>query len=313
MARDLPSLPSLLAFEAAARHLNFTVTAKELHLTQAAISHQIKNLEDHLGTKLFVRHNRALMLTTAGVQYLESVRDAINVLQSATLRMRREKATEVLTVHCLPTYAMRCLIPRLPEFQALHPHITVQLLTHVTFDQFRQRSYDVAFRYGTGHWQGLRANCLTREEIFPVCTPALAARIDPMEPLAGLSQLTQIRTYFSSTYQDDWPVWLDAADLSTAEFAGEAIFNLQITSVQAMADGLGLGLGRTPLVDAYLADGRLCAPFALRLETGSGYYIVTPVEKAEMNKVQLFWQWASSALLSVPQTGKGGFAVMRRA
>lgn len=313
MARDLPSLSSLLAFEAAARHLNFTVTAKELHLTQAAISHQIKNLEDHLGTKLFVRRNRALMLTTAGQQYLESVREAIAVLQSATLRTRRDKATEVLTVHCLPTYAMRCLIPRLPEFQARHPHITVQLLTHVTFDQFRQRSYDVAFRYGTGHWQGLKSARLAREEIFPVCTPALAAHIDPSAPLAGLGRLTQIRTFFSSTYQDDWPVWLEAAGLTGAEFAGEIIFNLQITSVQAMVDGLGLGLGRTPLVDAYLAEGRLCAPFGPRLETGSGYYIVSPQEKAEQEKVRVFWQWATAALQTAPQASGGGHAAARRA
>lgn len=296
MSRNLPSLTSLLAFEAAARHLNFTAAGKELHLTQTAISHQIKNLEEHLATRLFVRRNRTLALTTAGQQYLESVRDAISLLQSATARTRDEKATEVLTIHCLPTYAMQCLIPRLPDFQALHPNITLQVLTHSTFDQFRQRSYDIAFRYGTGQWQGLKTELLQSEEIFPVCTPELAQEINPETPQAGLAKLAQIRTYFSSTYQDDWPIWLEAAGFGHVDFAREIIFNLQVTSLHAMVSGAGVGLGRTPLINRYLDAGALCAPFSLRLKTGSGYYIVSPEEKANQRRIQVFWEWARQAL-----------------
>ncbi|HCN70527.1 MAG: LysR family transcriptional regulator [Pusillimonas sp.] len=296
MPRNLPSLTSLLAFEAAARHLNFTAAGKELHLTQTAISHQIKNLEEHLATRLFVRRNRALVLTTAGQQYLESVRDAISLLQSATTRTRDEKATEVLTIHCLPTYAMQCLIPRLPEFQALHPNITLQVLTHSTFDQFRQRSYDIAFRYGTGQWRGLKTQLLQGEEIFPVCAPELARKINPEAPHAAMAEMAQIRTYFSSTYQDDWPVWIEAAGLGNIDFAREIIFNLQVTSLQAIVNGVGVGLGRTPLIDHYLQQGMLCAPFKLKLRTGSGYYIVCPEDKAEQRRIRVFWQWACDTL-----------------
>lgn len=296
MPRNLPSLTSLLAFDAAARHLNFTAAGKELHLTQTAISHQIKNLEEHLATRLFVRRNRALVLTTAGQQYLESVRDAISLLQSATTRTRDEKATEVLTIHCLPTYAMQCLIPRLPEFQALHPNITLQVLTHSTFDQFRQRSYDIAFRYGTGQWRGLKTQLLQGEEIFPVCAPELARKIDPEAPHAAMAEMAQIRTYFSSTYQDDWPVWIEAAGLGNIDFAREIIFNLQVTSLQAMVNGVGVGLGRTPLIDHYLQQGMLSAPFKLKLKTGSGYYIVCPEDKAEQGRIRVFWQWACDTL-----------------
>ena len=287
---------SLLAFEAAARHLSFTSAGRELDLTQTAISHQVKNLEERLGTKLFVRRRNALQLTPAGRQYLEAVREAIDVLHHATDRTRREKSTEMLTISCLPTYATQCLIPALAEFQVAHPAITVQVLTSQTFDQFKRRSYDVAFRYGSGRWPDLRADLLHEEEIFPVCAPALGRRIDPSAPLATLGSLTQIRTYFSSVYQDDWPLWLDAAGWGAVEFAREAIFNLQLTSLAAAVDGVGIGLGRTPLVDRHLADGSLVAPFDHRLRTGSGYYLVSQQDKAELDKIRAFRTWACDRL-----------------
>lgn len=296
MRRNIPSLPSLLAFEAAARHLSFTAASKEMHVTQTAISHQIKNLEELLDTRLFVRRQNTLLLTSAGQQYLESVRDAIDLLHNATTRTRREKSTEILTINCLPTYATQCLIPALPEFQHEHPNITLQILTNQTFDQFKQRSYDVAFRYGSGNWAGLRTQRLHQEEIFAVCSPALATGIDVQSPQESLAAMTQIRTYFSSTYQDDWPIWLEGSGLGTIEFAREAIFNLQITSLQAAVNGVGLALGRTPLIDSHLANGTLMAPFDFRLQTGSGYYLVSPEDKADQPKVRLFWDWAKSRL-----------------
>ena len=296
MRPDLPSLMSLLAFEAAARHLSFTSAGRELDLTQTAISHQIKNLEERLDTKLFVRHRNVLQLTAAGRAYLDAVREAINLLHGATIRTKKEKTAELITISCLPTYAIQCLIPALPDFQARHPDITVEVLTSQTFDQFKRRTYDVAFRYGTGHWSGLRARLLHPEEIFPVCTSALAAEIGRVAPHSGLAAMTQIRTYFSSTYQDDWPLWLDAAGIGTIDFAREAIFNLQLTSLQAAVDGVGIGLGRTPLVDNYIARGALHVPFDFRLPTGSGYYLVSPEDKADLDKVRLFSEWASEHL-----------------
>jgi len=296
MKRSIPSLSSLLAFEAAARHLSFTDASREMHVTQTAISHQIRNLEELLETRLFVRRKNALALTAAGQQYLETVSHAIDMLDSATARTRREKSTEILTIHCLPTYATHCLIPALPEFQRANPGITLQVFTNQTFDQFRQRTYDVAIRYGSGNWSGLKAELLHHEEIFPVCTPALAAQILDVNTHKSLANLTQIRTYFSTTYQDDWPNWLDAAGLSNAEFAGEAIFNLQITSLQAALDGVGITLGRTPLTDSHLRQGTLIAPFETRLRTGSGYYLASPADKISRDEVQAFWGWARERL-----------------
>jgi len=300
MRRSIPSLPSLLAFEAAARHLSFTDAGKELHLTQTAISHQIKKLEELLDTKLFVRRRNVLLLTAAGQQYLESVRDAINMLHSATNRTRREKTSELLTINCLPAYATQCLIPILVDFQEQHPSITLQVLTNQTFDQFKQRTYDVAFRYGSGRWTGLHAELLQQEEIVAVCTPSLAMRIDPSDPHGALSSMTQIRTYFSSSYQDDWPKWLETSGIGPVDFAREAIFNLQITSLQAAVNGIGIGLGRTPLIDRHLAAGSLCTPLDYRVQTGSGYYLVTPEDKIDQPKIQIFWKWALEKLQRVP-------------
>ncbi len=271
-----------------------------MHLTQTAISHQIRNLEELLETKLFVRRRNILLLTSAGQQYLESVREAINVLHNATSRTRREKSTELLTINCLPTYATQCLIPLLPEFQEQHPSITLQVLTNQTFDQFKQRTYDVAFRYGSGRWTGLHAELLRKEEILAVCTPKLAEQIDPDDPYEALSSMTQIRTYFSSSYQDDWPKWLEASGIGAVDFAREAIFNLQITSLQAIVDGVGIGLGRTPLIDRHLANGILCAPLNHRVQTGSGYYLVSPEDKMDQPKIQQFRSWALNKLRRTP-------------
>ncbi len=283
---------SLLAFEAASRHLSFTAAGTELDLTQTAISHQIKNLELQLGTKLFIRRRNELQLTPAAREYLESVREAISLLSIATGRTRGEKTNDLLTISCLPTYAIKCLLPALPEFQRAHPELTVQLYTSASFDQFNRKTYDVAIRYGSGRWPAFRADLLHGEEFFPVCSPALLDEIGPGTDTERLAKLTQIRTYFYSAYQDDWPVWLEAARIASPMFVREAFFNLQLTSQQAAVDGGGIAIGRSPLVDQDINAGRLVAPFDLRVRSASSYYIVTPTDKVKLDKVQAFREWA---------------------
>ncbi|MDB5841384.1 MAG: LysR family transcriptional regulator [Herminiimonas sp.] len=287
---------SLLAFEAASRHLSFTSAAQELELTQTAISHQIKNLEERLGTKLFIRRRNVLQLTPDAREYLESVREAIGLLSMATKRAKGEKTNDLLTISCLPTYAVKCLLPALPEFQRAYPEITVQLFASASFDQFKRKSHDVAIRYGTGRWPALHAERLHGEEFFPVCSPKLLNEVGAGSNIEQLARMTQIRTFFSSTYQDDWPVWLEASGIESVDFSGEAIFNLQLTSMQAAVEGVGIAIGRTPLVNPDLANGSLVAPFDLRLETASAYYVVSPADKAQLDKVRLFREWALERL-----------------
>ncbi|MFM0077102.1 LysR substrate-binding domain-containing protein [Paraburkholderia sediminicola] len=305
----IPSLQSLLAFEAASRHLSFTRAAQELELTQTAISHQIKTLEERLGIKLFTRRRNVLSVTPAALEYLQSVHEAINLLSLATAQARKKKSNTVLTVTCLPTYAVQCLIPALPDFQRAYPDITVHVATSATFDEFERNSYDVAIRYGSGRWASVRADRLHGEEFFPVCAPTVLQEAGEFTSIAGgLSRFRQIRTYFYSMYQDDWPAWLEAAVHEPVEFAGEAVFHLQLTSLAAAVHGVGLVIGRTPLIDADLASGRLVEPFRLRVPSSSAYYVASPIDKAKLKKVELFREWALGALgdgTSGIDTGEG--------
>jgi LysR family transcriptional regulator, glycine cleavage system transcriptional activator len=300
----IPSLQSLLAFESAARHLSFTRAAQELSVTQTAISHQIKALEDRLEIKLFTRRRNTLALTPAATEYLRSVSEAISMLAIASDNTRKKKVNAVLVIACLPSYAVYCLIPRLPDFQRQHPDITVHLSTSPNFDEFESNAYDVAIRYGSGRWSGMRADLLHGEEFFPVCAPQLLEQVGREGSEAErLARFVRIRTYFYSLYQDDWPAWLEAAGHSQVRFAGEAVFQLQLTSQTAAIEGVGLAIGRTPLVNRELERGTLVAPFGTRVTSNSSYFIASPTAKAKQRRVELFRQWALANLAfgSAPQ------------
>ncbi len=289
----IPSLQSLLAFESAARHLSFTRAAQELSVTQTAISHQIKALEDRLEIKLFVRKRNALTLTPAANEYLRSVSEAISILAIASNTTRKKVVNTVLVIACLPAYAVHCLIPKLPDFQARHPEITIHLSTSPNFEEFDNNTHDIAIRYGSGRWSGMRADLLHGEEFFPVCSPALLASVDAGGSEAErLARFVRIRTYFYSLYQDDWPAWLDAAGHGHIRFNGESVFQLQLTSQAAAVQGVGLAIGRTPLVNQALANGTLVRPFDTRVASSSSYFLTSTAAKAKLPRVEQFREWA---------------------
>jgi LysR family glycine cleavage system transcriptional activator len=175
MTARLPSLNGLRAFEAAARHLSFTQAASELNVTQTAISHQIRRLEEELGLRLFIRKNRALALTPQARDYLPGVRAAFNDLRLATDRLLRKGDDNILTVSTLASLAAKWLLPRLTAFQEAHPGIDVRITTSTALVEFKNGDVDAAIRYGRGHWPGLRAEWLMADEVFPVCSPELLA------------------------------------------------------------------------------------------------------------------------------------------
>src|SRR6202012_5340208 len=173
MTNRLPSLNGLRPFEAAARHLSFTNAATELNVTQTAISHQIRRLEEELGIRLFVRQNRALALTPPARDYLPGVRAAFNDLRLATDRLLRKDNDHVLTVSTLASLAAKWLLPRLSAFQEAHPSIDVRITTSSALVDFRGGDVDAAIRYGRGNWQGLRAEWLMADDFFPGSRQAL--------------------------------------------------------------------------------------------------------------------------------------------
>jgi LysR family transcriptional regulator, glycine cleavage system transcriptional activator len=299
MTSRLPSLNGLRAFEAAARHLSFTNAATELNVTQTAISHQIRRLEEELGIQLFVRQNRALALTPQARDYLPGVRAAFNDLRLATDRLLRKDNDHVLTVSTLASLAAKWLLPRLSAFQEAHPGIDVRITTSTALVDFRSGDVDAAIRYGRGHWPGVRADWLTADELFPVCSPALLTGNRPLRSPQDLADHTLLHT--SGVYDDDWRLWLTAAGLPAdiSKLPG-LTFDLILMTVQAALDGIGVAMGRTSYVEADIAKGRLVVPFKITLPTDAGFYLVSPEGRADPPKLAAFRKWLAASAQNKP-------------
>jgi LysR family transcriptional regulator, glycine cleavage system transcriptional activator len=290
MTARLRSLNGLRAFEAAARHLSFTLAASELNVTQTAISHQIRRLEEELGIQLFVRKNRALALTPEARDYLPGIRAAFNDLRLATDRLLRKDTDHVLTVSTLASLAAKWLLPRLSGFQEAHSDIDVRITTSTALVDFKNGDVDAAIRYGRGHWPGLRSDWLMADEIFPVCSPALLAGDKPLRRPEDLAD--HVLLHSSSGNDDDWRLWLTAAGLPTNLSKQPGVtFDLFFMTVQAAIDGIGVAIGRTSYVEADIAKGRLVVPFKIALPVDAGFYIVSPEETADKPKLIAFRKW----------------------
>jgi LysR family transcriptional regulator, glycine cleavage system transcriptional activator len=294
MTARLPSLNGLRAFEAAARHLSFTIAASELNVTQTAISHQIRRLEEELGIRLFVRRNRALELTPEAKDYLPGIRAAFNDLRLATDRLLRRDDDHVLTVSTLASLAAKWLLPRLSTFQEAHPGVDVRITTSTGLVDFRTGGVDAAIRYGRGHWQGLRADWLMADELFPVCSPVLLKGDKPLRCPQDLVHHTLLHS--SGGYDDDWRQWLTAAGLPADISKQPGLsFDLIFLTVQAAIDGSGVAMGRTSYVQDDIAKGRLVVPFEIALPADAGFYLVSPETKADPPKLAAFRQWLKAS------------------
>jgi LysR family glycine cleavage system transcriptional activator len=299
MAARLPSLNGLRAFEAAARHLSFTQAASELNVTQTAISHQIRRLEEELGIRLFIRKNRALALTPKARDYLPGVRAAFNDLRLATDRLLRRDDDHVLTVSTLASLAAKWLLPRLSQFQEAHPRIDVRITTSTGLVDFRGGGVDAAIRYGRGHWAGLRADWLMADELFPVCSPKLLEGDKPLRQPEDLAHQTLLHS--SGGYDDDWRLWLTAAGLPTNISRQPGLtFDLILMTVQAAIDGFGVAMGRTSYVQDDIAKGRLVVPFHIALPADAGFYLVSPETVADPPKLAAFRQWLLASAKNKP-------------
>ncbi len=287
MVRRLPPLNALRAFEAAARHLSFTRAAQELNVTQAAISHQVKALEERLGVRLFRRFNRALLLTDAGQGYLPPVREAFDRLAEATERLTARDAGGALTVSVLPSFAAKWLVPRLGRFREVCPDIDVRVAPSDHLTDFDREDVDVAIRYGAGKWPSLRADFLMTEDIFPVCSRAL---VDGPHPLRAPADLRH-HTLLHDEGHRRWGVWLLAAGVTDIDPTRGTVFTDSGMVVQAAAEGQGVALARSALAAADLAAGRLVKPFDISMPAEYAYYVVCPEATAERPKVAAFREW----------------------
>jgi len=292
----LPSLNGLRAFEAAARHLSFTRAAAELNVTQTAISHQIRRLEDQLGLRLFERRNRALALTREAAAYLPSVRAAFEDLRQATARLRRRERDDVLIVSTTPSLAAKWLVTRVAAFQDAHPRIEVRITTSTHLVDFGREDVDMAVRYGRGNWPGLRSHWLMAEDIFPVCSPALLK--DAAKPLRVPTDLAQHTLLHATPSREEWQLWLTAAGLPVSIARQRGLtFDQSFMAIQAAVEGLGVALGRTRYVEDDIAAGRLVVPFDVVLPAEAGFYVVSPEETANAPNIATFRDWLVASVI----------------
>ena len=287
MSQQLPPLTTLRSFEASARLLSFSKAADELHVTHGAVSRAVRHLEDHLGVKLFKRSVRAVNLTATGAAYAASVRDVLGRLATATAVIMDQQSMGVLNISTLDSFAAKWLIPRLFRFRQAHGDIDVRLATSVKLADFVNDGIDIAIRYGSGRYPGVKAELLMREEVFPVCSPMLVKGAHPLKSAADLKHHTLIHDAF----EIDWAMWLKTAGVEGVDPHRGPRFASSDHAVQAAIQGEGVVLGRSALVADDLKAGRLVKPFSVSLPADLAYYVAYPAQTSQRPKVRAFRDW----------------------
>lgn len=283
----LPPLNALRSFEAAARHLSFTRASEELFVTQAAVSHQIKALEDFLGMKLFIRRNRTLLLTEEGQSYYLDIKEVFTGLHEATKRLHAMGAKGSITVALPPSFAVQWLVPKLSDFANKQPDIDVRIKAVDSDDGFLTDDVDIAIYYGKGRWSGLFAEKLYAEYITPVCSPMLFQSEKPLEELDDLRH----HQLLHDTSREGWKSWIRQFNVLGVNVNQGPIFSHSMLILQAAALGQGIALVDSALARPEIAMGRLICPFEERMVTQRAYYLVCRESQAELKKIQAFKDW----------------------
>jgi LysR family transcriptional regulator of beta-lactamase len=280
-------LNALRMFDAAARHLNLTRAAQELHVTQAAVSQHIRNLEERLGKPLFRRLPRGLALTDEGLALWPVVAQSFQRIEQSLQQVSEPRPREILTVGVVGTFAIGWLIPRLGQFQQLHPYIDLRLLTHNNRVDLAGEGLDAAVRFGDGSWHGTRADMLLRAPLSPMCTPALAQRLRHPGDLAGQTLLRSYRA-------QEWEGWFAAAG-QPAPLARGAMFDSSLALAEAAAQGAGIALLPTRLFAHMLNQGRLARPFVQEVDTGA-YWLTHLRSRPASAALHAFRRWLLAQL-----------------
>ncbi|NIX77569.1 transcriptional regulator GcvA [Microvirga terricola] len=285
----LPPMSAVRVFEAAARHQSFTRAAEELGMTQAAVSYQIKMLEDRVGAALFTRLPRQVILTAKGQQLAPAVTEAFEALRAAFADVE-ESVHTVLSITTLTTFASSWLVPRLGRFQELHPKIGVQISASPQIVDLVQNELDVGIRAGKGNWPGLDAKYLFPSIFTPVCSPDLLRRMDVREP-KDLLKLPLI-----GVGDPWWQEWLTAAGVTDFDLSDRPDHSLGTQQFEVMAAiaGQGVALISPNFFQADLDAGRLVQPFDLVLESDRSYWIVYPKGRKRLPKIKAFVDWVLS-------------------
>ena len=287
MRPRLPSLNALKAFEAAARHESFTRAAEELCVTQGAVSHQVKALEAELAIKLFTRERQRLLITEAGRDYLNVVRDALDRIAIGTERLLQRQSAGVLTVSTSPDFAAKWLVHRLGYFAEAHTGIDLRVSATLHHVDFTREEVDLAVRHGDGNWPGLDTARLCAEQLFAVCSPKL---LSGRRRLGEVSDLLKFPLIHLDS-RADWTNWLQGVGIDDADVTHGPVLNRASMVIDAAINGQGVALARTTLAAWDLINGRLVRPFPESLRLSKTYWIVCPKATANLAKIATFRDW----------------------
>lgn len=289
MARSYLPLKALRAFEASARHLSFTRAAEELHVTQAAVSHQVKLLEGQLKVPLFKRLPRGLMLTQEGELLLPVLKSSFDQMSHTLDRLGESSYREVLNVGVVGTFAVGWLLPRLEDFQQTYPFVDLRLSTHNNRADLAAEGLDLAIRFGTGAWHGTAAQPLLPASLSVLCIPEIAARLNTPADVLG-------ETWLRSYRADEWTEWLLAAGLPRSfPMTKSIVFDSSIAMLEAALQGAGVALAPPLMFSRHLSSGALVQPFDTTVSLG-GYWLTRLQTRAETHAMASFREWLLTAI-----------------
>ncbi|HEY8003777.1 MAG TPA: LysR family transcriptional regulator [Phenylobacterium sp.] len=286
-------LNALQAFEAAARHLNFTRAADELCVTQGAVSHQVRVLEAHLGVRLFDRLPRGVALTDEGLALLPELSRSFALMTGVLDRARAGGAREPIVVGVANTFAVGWLLPRLETFRAHHPGVDVRIRTHNNLVNHAGEGLDCAIQFGDGGWPGLEATRVLDANLAPLCSPTLASRLQHPSELTAMPLLQSYRP-------DEWPRWFAMAGVDPPRTRG-MMFDSSLAMAAAAERSVGVALAPPVMFTAELASGRLVQPFSMTLDAGA-YFVTRLASRPATAAMQAFIQWCADA--GAPDPGR---------
>lgn len=286
--RRLPPPNWLRAFEAAARHLSFTAAARELHVTQSAVSQQVRLLEQYLQEPLFLRHPRRLQLTTTGEAYLLSVHEAFERLARSTEELFGHRHSERVALRSDAAFGAYWLAPRLADFQRQCPEVELRLCVALWLSETVWEAVSLEVRYGNGQWPGLHAELLFQDRMLPVCSAALRDGDPPLQRPADLERHRLIHVLGDG---DTWQRWHPPSGADRHATGGELQVDSAVLAVEYAAAGGGVALVHAALVQSLLDDGRLVVPFDRDIAAPDGFYLVRPETRAEDRATVKLREW----------------------
>lgn len=285
--RFIPSTAALAAFDAAARLGSFSEAARELALTQSAISKQIRTLEESLSTDLFIRERQTVRLTAVGERYAREIGDALRIIGQASLNLRANALGGTLDLAILPTFGTRWLAPRLPAFLSAHPGITINLTTRLKPFDFSAERLDAAIHFGLPDWPNTETAFLMRETVLPVASPAFVARYD----LRDARVLLDVPRIHLASRPNAWRRWFEKQGITDADTTDGMVLDQFATTAQAAMHDLGVALLPTFLFVHELSEGLLVPAPDLPMENAEAYHLAWPRSRADYPVLKAFRRW----------------------